>query len=81
MLAEYEAALADFDRAIDLQLDHVEIHHDRILALIQLKRYKDACAAVREALQLDSVQAEHVVNELKRLRRLLSSHYDRCIMG
>ncbi|MBA5828081.1 tetratricopeptide repeat protein, partial [Escherichia coli] len=51
-LKNFEAALADFDRATALQPNYALAHHNRGNALSGLARYEDALAAYQRAVAL-----------------------------
>jgi tetratricopeptide (TPR) repeat protein len=53
---ENEAAVADFDRVIQLDRDNAEAHLNRGAALVQMQRHGDAIAAITTALGLGVVE-------------------------
>lgn len=55
---DYEAALADYDRAIAQKADLAWAHANRGDALAELKRYDDAFAALDKAIALDRKEAQ-----------------------
>ena len=52
-MGEYEAALADFERAADLMM-HSLIYYDGARAHAQLGHVEDACTWLEDAITLDA---------------------------
>ena len=52
MAGELEGALADFDRALEIEPDDADLHNDRGAVLARMERYEDAELAFRRAEEL-----------------------------
>ena len=64
---EYVTALADYDRALELANVPLDIvHYNRSLALIRLKRWDDALAALQAALSINP-ESDRVKRKLDQL--------------
>lgn len=70
-VGEFEAAIAQYDQALELKPNSYCLWHERGLALRQLKRYEGAIANFDLALQ---IQPEYLPASRSRLFTLLVSH-------
>ena len=53
-----EDALASFDKALELDPDNAEPHHNRGTALAALKRFEDALESYDKAIALDTEERQ-----------------------
>jgi tetratricopeptide (TPR) repeat protein len=68
-LEDYAKAITEFDKALKINQGYISAYHNRGLAYLELKKFKEARADFKTALQLDP-QYELSANELDRMDRL-----------
>ena len=50
---DYTGAIADYDKAIELDPNYATVYHNRGLAKAEIKQYTEAIADYNKALELD----------------------------
>ena len=72
-----EEAIADYDKAIELNLSHVGALNNKGIALYRLKRYQDAIDCYDKVIEIDPSHANAWYNKANALRGLAQSHLDK----
>jgi tetratricopeptide (TPR) repeat protein len=82
---QYEQAIADYDRALQLDPQYAEAYHKRALAYFALNKYEQAIVDYDRALQLDPQNAQaflgrgNVYRDLKQYEQAIAD-YDRVLI-
>jgi tetratricopeptide (TPR) repeat protein len=76
-MERYDEALADFDRAIELDPGNAEAFGDRAVIYLMMERYDEALADFDRAIELDPSDAEVIGNRGETYRRM--ERYDEAL--
>ena len=55
----YESAIADYSKAIEMDVDFAEAHYDRGSSFYELGRYEESLADLNRAIDLDANDARY----------------------